>query len=122
MTDPIPDDPEKIAEITLGQRMHDREGDDSELIVTEIRRTSARMKYVEELGQTVAEANPDYPAHEPVVEAVFVSDVQDALGTNWIDDDIFEMSHDDELEPAGIKSYIYPVERLAPVEEAEEER
>ena len=54
MTGPIPDDPEKIAEITPGQRMHDREGD--------------------------------------------------------------------ELEPAGVKSYIYPVERLAPVEEAEEER
>ena len=74
MTDPILDDPEKVAEITHGQRMHDREDDDSELIVPEIRRTSARMKFV------------------------------------------------DELEPAGVNTHIYPVDRLAPVEEAEEER
>ena len=54
--------------------MHDREDDDSELIVPEIRRTPARMKFV------------------------------------------------DELEPAGVNTHNYPVDRLAPVEEAEEER
>jgi hypothetical protein len=120
MTNPIPDDPETIAQFAPGQRMFDRDGDDSELVVAEIRRTPAHEEVISEIGKTVAKVNPDYPAHEPVVEVAFVADIQDALGTTWNDDDIPEMSNDDTLESEGVTTYTYPVGRLVPFKEVEE--
>ena len=55
MTEPIDDDPGKIAQITYRQRMEDRDGDDSEFIVAEIRRTPAREVNVGETGRNAAE-------------------------------------------------------------------
>ena len=72
------------------------------------------------IGQTVAEANPEYPASDAVADVAFVEGIEDALGLGWSADDVLELYADDELDRARIPRYAYPENRLAPVESGEE--
>ncbi|GAA0464500.1 hypothetical protein MUK72_19390 (plasmid) [Halococcus dombrowskii] len=109
-------EPEMMAELAHGQLVRDRESDDdSQMIVLKIRDISARAYHIDAIDQTVAEANPEYPPHEPVVDVVFVADIEDAVGINWEADDILRMDADDQLERADIQRYAYPISRLAEI-------
>lgn len=108
-------EPETVAELMHGQRVSDCESDDdNEMVVLRIRAlTSAREHHIDAIDQTVAEANPEYPASDPVVDVAFVSDIEDALGTDWKADDVVELFQSDQFDRARIKSDTHPVSRLA---------
>ena len=105
-----------------GQRAHDRESEDgSRVFVLGAKDATAEECYVATIGQTVAEANPDYPASDAVADVAFVEDIEDALGLDWSADDVLGLYADDELDRARINRYAYPENRLAPVESGEGE-
>ena len=106
-------EPEMLVELAHGQLVRDRESDDdSRMVIIRIRDTPARAHHIDAIDQTVAEVNPDYPPHEPVVDVAFVADIEDAVGINWEADDIVRMAADDQLERADIQRYAYPISRL----------
>jgi hypothetical protein len=115
------EEPEKATELLHGQRVRDRESDDdSQMVVLRIRAvTSAREHHIDAIDQTVAEANPEYPASDPVVDVAFVEGIEDALGIDWKADDVVELFQDDQLSRARINHYAYPISRLAAVEDGE---
>ena len=108
-------EPEMLVELAHGQLVRDRETDDSRMVILRIRDTPARAYHIDAIDQTVAEANPDYEPHEPVVDIAFVEDIEDAVGSNWEADDIVRMAADDQLERADIQRYAYPITRLAEI-------
>jgi hypothetical protein len=111
---------ETVAELVHGQRVHDRESDDTQMVVLRIRAlTSAREHQIDAIDQTVAEANPNYPPSDPVVDVAFVSGIEDTLGIDWEADDVVELFQDDQLRRARINHYAYPVSRLGAVEDGE---
>ena len=102
-----------------GERAVDRESDDdSQVLVLGARGKIAEDCHIPAISQTVAGANPEYPANDPVADVTFVEDIEDALGIDWSADDVLQLVADDDLERARIKSYAYPESRLAPVEES----
>lgn len=108
----------KLRHFESGQRAHDRKSDDnSQMLVLGAHGKTAEECYVEAIGQTVAEANPAYPASDPVTDVAFVEAIEDTLGIDWEADDVLQLSMDGELGRASIKTYAYPESRLAPVEE-----
>ena len=108
-------EPEMLVELAHGQLVRDRETDDSRMVILRIRDTPARAYHIDAIDQTVAEANPDYEPHEPVVDIAFVKDIEDAVGSNWEADDIVRMAADDQLKRADIQRYAYPITRLAEI-------
>lgn len=105
-----------------GQRAGDRESEDgSEVLVLGAKGTTAEECYVAAIEQTVAEANPEYPANDAVADVAFVEGIEDALGFDWSANDVLELYADDELDRARIRRYAYPENRLAPVESDGEE-
>ncbi|EMA56033.1 hypothetical protein [Halococcus thailandensis] len=109
-------EPEMLVELAHGQLVCDRESDDdSRMVILRLRDTPARAYHIGAIDQTVAEANPDYEPHEPVVDVAFVADIEDAVGSNWEADDIVRMAADDQLERADIQRYAYPITRLAEI-------
>jgi hypothetical protein len=101
-----------------GQRAHDRESEDgSQVLVLGAKDATAEECYVAAIGQTIAEANPEYPASDAVADVAFVEGIEDALGLGWSADDVLELYADGELDRARIKAYGYPENRFAPVEE-----
>lgn len=112
-------EPETVAKLTHGQRVSDRESNDTEeMVVLRIRAlTTARERHIDAIGQTVAEVNPEYPASDPVVEVAFVGDIEDALGIDWEADDVVELFQSGQFERARIDHYAYPASRLADGEE-----
>ena len=124
MTNPF-DNPaeelETVAELVHGQRVRDRESDDdSQMLVLRIRAlTSAREHHIDAIDQTVAEANPDYPTSDPVVDVAFIESIEAALGIDWEADDVVELFQDDQFDRARINHYAYPISRLAAVEDGE---
>ena len=103
-----------------GQRAHDRESEDgSQVLVLGAKETIAEECYVAAIDQTVAEANPDYPASDAVADVAFVEGIEDAMGISWEASDVLELYADDELDRARIRRYAYPENRLAPVESEE---
>jgi hypothetical protein len=111
---------ETVAELVHGQRVRDRESDDSQMVVLRIRAlTSAREEKIDAIDQTVAEANPEYPAHDPVVDVAFVSGIEDALGIDWKADDVVELFQDDQFDRDQINHYAYPISRLASGEDGD---
>ena len=114
------EDPETMAELAHGQRVCDRDSDDdSQMVVLRIRDTPAREHHIDAIDQTVAEANSDYPSHEPVVDVAFVADIEDAVGIDWEADYVLRMDADDQLDRARIQRYAYPISRLTAVEDGE---
>lgn len=104
-----------------GQRAHDREREDQEggqMLVLGARGETAEECYIEAIGQTVAEANPEYPANDPVADTAFVVFIEDALGIGWEADNVLQLDADGDLDRARIKRYAYPESRLASVEES----
>ena len=103
-----------------GQRAIDRESDDaSQVLVLGARGEVAEGCHIEAINQTVADANPEYPANDPVADVVFVESIEDALGIDWSAGDVLQLVADADLERARIKRYAYPESRLVPVEESD---
>jgi hypothetical protein len=114
------DETASLRHFEAGQRAHDRESDDgSEVLILGANGTTAEECYVAAIEQTVAEANPEYPASDTVADVVFVEGIEDALGLDWSADDVLELYADGGLDRARIRRYAYPENRLAPVESGE---
>ena len=104
-----------------GQRAIDRESDDeSQVLVLGATGKTAEACYVAAIDQTVAEANPEYPAGDPVVDVAFVEGIEDAMGIDWSADDVLQLDVN-ERDRAQIQVYGYPESRLAPIESGEGE-
>jgi len=100
-----------------GQRAIDREStDDSQVLVLGANGKSAEECYIAAIGQTVAEANPEYPADDPVADVAFIKDTEDSMGIGFGTDDVLELYADGDLDRARIKAYGYPESRLTPVD------
>ena len=98
-----------------GQQARDRESEgESQGLVLGANGKTAEECYIAAINQTVAEANPEYPASDPVTDVVFVKDIEDALGLDWSADDVLQLADDGDLDQARIKRYAYPESRLAP--------
>lgn len=109
---------EALTRFARGQRARDRDGDgESQMLVLGVRDIPAREHHIDAIGQTVAEANPEYPADDPIADVAFVESIENALGIDWDVDDVLQLDADGDLDRARIKRYAYPVSRLAPVEE-----
>ncbi|HET7325447.1 MAG TPA: hypothetical protein VFJ06_14060 [Halococcus sp.] len=99
------------------QRAHDRESDDdSQMLILGANGKTAEECYIAAIEQTVAEANPEYPASDPVADVAFVKDTEDSMGIGFGTDDVLELYADGNLKRARIMSYAYPESRLVPVE------
>jgi hypothetical protein len=127
MTEPNHDNGEEGQTVGLrhfeaGQRAHDRESDDgSQVLVLGAKDATAEECYVAAIDQTIAEANPEYPASDAVADVAFVEGIEDALGLDWSADDVLELYANGELDRARIRHYAYPENRLSPAESGEEE-
>ena len=105
-----------------GQRARDRESEDGgEVLVLGANDKTAEECYVSAIGQTVAEANPEYPASDPVADVAFIEGIEDALGLDWSADDVLQLTDSDDLDRARIKVYGYPESRLAAIEDESDE-
>ena len=101
-----------------GQRARDRESDDgSQVLVLGANGKAAEECYIAAINQTVAEANPEYPASDPVVDVAFVAGIEDVLGLDWSADDVLQLAADGDLDRARIQRYAYPESRLAAIED-----
>lgn len=115
------DETADLRHFEAGQRARDRESMDSgEVLILGADGKTAEECYIAAIGRTVAEANPEYPASDPVVEVAFVADIEDALGIGWDADYVLELYADGDLARARINRYAYPESRLAAVESATE--
>jgi hypothetical protein len=113
-----PNDDTGLRHFEAGQRAHDRESEDgSQVLVLGAKDATAEECYVAAIDQTIAEANPEYPASDAVADVAFVEGIEDALGLDWSADDVLELYADGELDRARINRYAYPENRLAAVEE-----
>ena len=101
-----------------GQRARDRESEDGgQVLVLGANGKTAEECYISAIDQTVAEANSEYPASDPVADVAFIEDTEDSMGINSGTDDVLELYAEGDLDRARIKSYAYPESRLAPSEE-----
>ena len=104
-----------------GQRAINRESDDeSQVLVLGANGKTSEECYVAAIDQTVAEANPEYPAGDPVVDVAFVESIEDAMGIDWSADDVLQLDTN-ERDRAQIQVYGYPESRLVPIESGEGE-
>jgi hypothetical protein len=101
-----------------GDRVRDRDGDDSdELLVVRIYPETAAEDYrIDAIDATVADENPDHPSDAPVVEAVYVEDLERGDVTSRepraLRADVAE---------GRLRAYTFPASRLAPVDGEEDE-
>jgi hypothetical protein len=117
------DETVSLRHFEAGQRAHDRESDDdSQVLVLGAKDKTAEECYISAIEQTVAEANPEYPASDAVADVAFVEGIEDAMGIGWEADEVLGLYADGELDRARIRRYAYPENRLAPVESGEESR
>jgi len=82
-------------------------GDDRLLVLGVNEETSAGSEYIEQIGATVADVNPEYSPHAPVARCVYCEEVED------VDP---EASMDDVRAAAELdvfNSYTFPVDRLS---------
>lgn len=93
----------------IGSRVRDRDSEDGdEVVVIETHSLARASEFViDELDETVAEVNPEYDQHAPVVEAVYVDEADRQLP--W-----WESVEDlaDAVEGGAINSYSFPCDRL----------
>jgi hypothetical protein len=109
-----------LQHVTSGERAHDRESDDeSQMLVLGPHGKTAEECYIAAIDQTVAEANPEYPASDPVADVAFVADIESAMGIDWSAFTVVQLYKDDDLDRARILSYSYPESRLEEVEAEE---
>jgi len=94
---------------TSGSRVRDRDGDeDDELLVVRVHHdTRAADHRIDALDATVADVNPNYDADAPVVEAVYVDELESLGGWRTVEDVRDAVSFD------AVKCYSFPADRLA---------
>jgi len=93
-----------------GDRVRDRDSDDGdELVVVETHPdTEARDCWLDAIDATVADVNGAYDAAAPVVEAAYVSDIEDRLdGWRSVED------LRDAVSFGALSTYTFPADRLA---------
>jgi hypothetical protein len=97
---------------TPGDRVRDRDGDDGdELLVVETHPdTTAEDHRIDAIDATVADVNVDHPGDAPVVEAVYVEDLERGDVTSREPRALRADVAADRL-----RSYTFPSTRLAPV-------
>lgn len=92
----------------IGATVVDRDGGDRLVVVETYPTAEASNWNVPELDATVGDVNPNYDDRAPVVEGVYVDDVNDTVG-EWDDvDDLKAAVQDDRLD-----AYHFPSGRLA---------
>ena len=117
------EDAPDLRRFEVGQLALDRESEDgSQVLVLDARGETAEECYISAIGQTVAKANPEYPASDPVADVAFAEGIEDALGLDWEPPDVLRLHADSDLDRARIKRYAYPESRLATVERGGEGR
>lgn len=110
------DETADLRHFEAGQRAHDRDSDnDSQVLVLGAHGTTAEKCYVAAIGQTIAEANREYPASDAVADVAFVESIEDAMGIGWEASEVLELYADGELDRARIRRYAYPENRLEPI-------
>jgi hypothetical protein len=114
----LPDGGRELDTPAPADRVRDRGGDDrDELIVLEVRDVRADEERIDALpgSPTVAEVNPEFDPGAPVVDAVYVADLERLEAWRSIDD------LRDAVDADALRSYTFPADRLAPGEEGEPE-
>ena len=112
------DETASLRHVEAGQRARDRESesdDGGEVLVLGAHGSTAAECYVAAIDQTIAEANPEYPASDAVADVTFVEDIEDAMGIGWEASRVLELYADGDLDRARINRYAYPENRLEPV-------
>jgi len=97
---------------SAGDRVRDRDSDDGDkLVVVETHPdTEARECWLDAIDATVADVNGAYDAAAPVVEAAYVSDIEDRLdGWRSVED------LRDAVSFGALSTYTFPADRLAAV-------
>ena len=93
---------------TVGDRVADREDEDTELIVLDVHPEARAAGWeIRATGQTVADHNPEYRADSAVVEAVYAEDVGRLPSWRTIAD------LRDAVKTDTLASYAFPPARLA---------
>lgn len=97
---------------TAGDRVRDRDdAGDAELVVLEVLPDTRADEYlIDSVGATAAELNDEYPPWSPVVQAVYVAELELLDGSQ----DLNEVQA--AAEKHEIRSYSFPNARLAPVD------
>jgi hypothetical protein len=93
-----------------GDIVHDREsthGDDRLLVLGVREETTAEDEYIQQIGATVADVNPEYSPHAPIARCVYYEEVATVDPQASIDDVRAAASLD------VFNSYTFPVDRLA---------
>jgi hypothetical protein len=96
----------------VGDRRRDREGDDEVIVIDVWPTAAADGWHIDAIGATVADVNPEYDGGAPVVRAVYADDVAVKVD-GWRSADDLE----DAVEAGALRSYDFPLDRLAPVDE-----
>lgn len=94
-----------------GSRVRDRdEEDDEELLVVRVREdTRADDHRIDALDATVADVNPEYDPDAPVVEAVYVDELESLDGRRTVE------GVRDAVADGDVGSYSFPADRLAAI-------
>lgn len=107
----------------VGDRVRDREDPDSEMVIVSIGILAARDFYVDAIGGTVAEANPEYPEDDTVYGVAYISDLDYEM-PSWtmmdpenLGETIEEYNVD---HGADITVYHFPESRLEPADAVDE--
>jgi hypothetical protein len=99
---------------TPGDRVHDRDNDNSgELIVVETFPETAAADYeIDALGETVADRNPDHPDAAPVAKAVYLESA-DRRGVESARPRALRA----DVGAGRLRAYTFPVTRLAAIDD-----
>jgi hypothetical protein len=93
-----------------GDVVHDRDssyGDDRLLVLGVREETTAGSEYIEQIGKTVADVNPEYSPHAPVARCVYYEEVA------TVDPEASMDNVRSAVELDIFNSYSFPVDRLA---------
>jgi|APHM01.1.fsa_nt_gi hypothetical protein len=86
-----------------------KDGLNDELLVMSVHPdTTAADEYIPEIGQTVADVNKPYAADSPVVDVVYLEEVEDTLDGWRSIDDINEA-----ILAGALHTYTFPADRLS---------
>jgi hypothetical protein len=99
--------------IRPGDIVVDTENDwKSPAVTTEFSLKTAEMYHIEELGKTVAEANPEYPDYDQVVTVAFINEFEKKFPI-WREADRAVL--DQWADKFNVQTYSYPQTRLRKV-------
>nr|WP_192960670.1 hypothetical protein [Halorubrum litoreum] len=104
-------DGDELSVPTAGELVHDRDGEgEDELVVVQAHHDTPAEEYpIDEVGgETVADLNAFYDAQAPVLEAVYLAEVEAVLDS-W--DDVDDLRK--EVSSGEVSSYAFPADRLA---------